>query len=179
MQNVPYAIVRLDEVPGRATAYMLVSPYYAAVQPLSACPDELPVAHAQTRLWDELTRLSRDDSPRALDRSEAEELFLLTEEFAGETRPVLLCVAPIGLAAPTFAPERLTKKLAEWVDAERAATPLCPYECRECRRRLERTGMFTVTEPGADRKVQYSCPDHESQEADYLPGPGRWLDCRS
>ena len=179
MQNVPYAVLRLDESRGLVTAYLIVSPYYAAVQPLSGVPEELPVAHAQARLWHELERLSTDDSPRSLERGDTEEIFLLVEEVAGQRRPVLLSVAPISLAAPSFAPERLQKKLAEWVDAERAGTPLCPYECRVCGYRLERTGTFAVAVPGADRKVRYSCPDHESQEADYIPSSGRWLDCRS
>lgn len=179
VQNVPYAIVRLDEARGCVVAYMLVSPYYAALQPLSGAAEELPVSHAQARLWDELKRLSTGEAPRPLDRRDAEEIVLLVEEFAGQTEPLLLSVEPIGLAAPRFAAERLQTKLAEWIEAERAGAPLCPYACRGCGDRLERTGTFTVTVPDADRKLRYSCPDHESQEADYVPASARWVDLRS
>jgi hypothetical protein len=179
VQNVPYAIVRLDEVRGPVVGYMLVCPYYAALHALRETVVELPVSHAQWRLWDELERLSVDDSPRRLDRRDAEEIVLLAEEFAGWAEPILLSVEPVGLAAPTFAAKRLQRKLAQWVDAERAGVPLCPCQCRACGDRLERTGTFAAAHPEGDRKFHYSCREHQSQEADFSRASRRWLDLRS
>jgi hypothetical protein len=179
VENVPYAILRLDGPRGRVAAgYMVVSPYYAALRRIDSTPQPLPVDHAGRRLWNELKALAHGEKPRPLDCEDAKETFLLVEEFARHLSPVLLSVEPITLAAPTFAAERLERKFSEWVEAERAGAPLCPYECRECDDRLQRTGTFMVADPGADRKLRYSCADHESQEADYVPVSGRWLDRR-
>lgn len=179
MQNVPYAICRLDSAGSGVVGYLIISPYYVELQRLDS--DKIqrmePSESITSRLWQELPLIGRDETPRPLRRDMGEETFLLADELARESA-FLLAVESITLAAPRFAADRLSVRLQEWVEAERAGAPMCPFKCCFCGDRLEKTDTLAASDPGEVRGLGYSCREHESQEARYSPASKAWTDAR-
>jgi len=99
--------------------------------------------------------MARDETPRLLQRSMGEEAFLLAEELTRDSA-FLLTVEPITLAAPRFAADRLSHLLRAWVEAECAGVPFCPFKCRLCGNRLEKTDSSTMAPPSELPWIGYS-----------------------
>jgi len=180
MQNVPYAVCRLDSAGNRISGYLIISPLYVELRRLDS--DETRQLNPQepitSRLWQELPAMARDETPRLLQRSMGEETFLLAEELTRDSA-FLLTVEPITLAAPRFASERMSDRLRAWVEAERAGVPLCPFKCRLCGNRLEKTDSSTIAAPSELPSMGYSCREHQSQDAEYNPALKVWTDTRN
>lgn len=179
MRNMPYAICRLESANGSVTGYFVVSPYHAELRMIESDDvRQLTVEEPlSARLWQELRALGGDENPRRLDQHMGE-IFMLSEEFTRDSA-ILLAVEALTIGAPRFAPDRLGRRLGDWVDAERRGTPLCPFKCRLCRARLRKTGTIAVANPEDVRRLTYSCPKHESQEAEYSPPTRGWVDTRN
>ena len=180
MQNVPHAVCRLDSAGNRISGYLIVSPHYVELRRLDS--DEtlqlIPQEPVTSRLWQELLAMARDETPRLLQRSMGEEAFLLAEELTRDSA-FLLTVEPITLAAPRFAADRLSHLLRAWVEAECAGVPFCPFKCRLCGNRLEKTDSSTMAPPSELPRIGYSCQEHQSQGAEYDPALKVWTDTRN
>lgn len=181
MENVPYAVLRIESVDGTTTrGYAIVCPYHAARQYVSETePVPLPGFLPDTikrRLWQELPALTRT-AIVPLDSQLAAETFLIAEEL-GATPAVLLTVEGLGLASPDYAAQRINSRVADWILAETERRPLCPFSCPRCGMRLEQRGIGTISDPSEPRMLPYRCPVHDAQEAEYDPIARRWCDLR-
>lgn len=177
MEQVPYAICRIDTSHGIVAAYMLISPYHVESRRLNS--DEVHTLTLEPavgrRVWSELEALARDDTPRDLRLDNSQETFLLAQEFSRDAAR-LLSVDAITLAAPAFAAERMGALLRSWTDAESAGVPICPLKCRSCGNHLECDQDVGLHPPGAG--LLYRCIEHPQQHANYNPAARDWSDRR-
>ncbi len=177
MERVPYAICRIDSGHRGVMAYLLISPYHVESRRLNS--DEVHTRATEPAIGrhvrSELEALARNDTPRILRLEEAQETFLLTQEFSRyEAR--LLSVEAITLAAPAFAAERMSALLRSWTEAESAGVPICPLKCRPCGNHLECSQEVALNRADAERL--YRCVDHPRQHAYYDSATRIWSDLR-